>query len=209
MSLAMDELACYLSIYWISSHSKVKGNEKVDELAKEAAEGRSSARARLPHILRSPLPVSTSAIKQSFHSKIKDKWKDLWADSDRRQRVDPIDDNFPFNSFRNRTYQLSRNHASLMTQLRCGHIPLNGYLQRIGRSETDLCQSCLDVDNDIRCRETIKHFIFECTKYNQDREELVAKITRTSFNLKDIMSNTDHMRALAAYINRTDRFRKQ
>ena len=31
-----------------------------------------------------------------------------------------------------------------MAQIRCGHIPLNVYLFRINRSETDYCQACPD-----------------------------------------------------------------
>ena len=61
-----NNLACNLGIHWISSHSKVRGNEKVDELVKEATLGKSSATNRLPHILRTLLPTSTSAIKQQF-----------------------------------------------------------------------------------------------------------------------------------------------
>ena len=67
LNLLANDLACNLGIHWISSHSKVKGNEKVDELAKEAANGKSSARINLPHILRSTLPASASATKQEFH----------------------------------------------------------------------------------------------------------------------------------------------
>jgi ribonuclease HI len=130
-----NALACNLSLHWISSHSKVKGNEKVDELAKEAASGRASTRASLPHILRTSLPTSASATRQDYHRRLKKMWDDIWADSDRSQRLNEIDDNFPFNSFRKRTYRLTRHQASLMNQIRCGHIPLNGYLSMLDISE--------------------------------------------------------------------------
>ena len=204
-----NALACTLDTHWISSHSKVRGNEKVDELAKEAANGTSSERLRLPHILRNPIPVSASATKQAYHGKLKDKWVDTWRQSERGTRFEAIDDKFPFNSFRKRTYSLNRLQASLMIQLRSGHIPLNSYLFRINKTDSDLCQACLEEVDNLHCRETVKHYLFECNSYSEEREELVGKITRSHLNLRDIMSTTDRMTALAHFITRTGRFKKQ
>lgn len=208
LNLLANALACHLGLHWISSHSKVKGNEKADELAKEAANGTSSARINLPHILRNPLPTSASAMKQEYHSKLRDKWEKYWEESDRSQRVALIDDEFPFNSFRKRTHLLTRNQASLMIQLRSGHIPLNGYLFRIAKSETALCQECLDIENGVHRLETVNHFLYECAAFEQEREELITKIKRRHLNLRDIMSSTDRMKALATYVNKTGRFKK-
>ena len=207
LTLLANELPCKLGIHWISSHSKVRGNEKVDELAKEAASGQGSARDNLPHILRTPLPTSASAAKQAYHSKLKDKWEDYWEASSRSRRMEEIDDNFPFSSFRKRTYLLSRSQASLMTQIRCGHIPLNGYLFKIDRSDTEDCEACLNHEEGYCCRETVKHFLFECMSYRWEREELVEKIGRSHLNLRDIMLDTDRMRALATFINKTGQFK--
>ena len=206
--LLANSLACILSMHWISSHSKVRGNEKVDELAKEAASGRSSARAKLPQILRDPLPTSASATKQAFHNKMKTKWDVIWEKSDRSRRMEDIDDDFPFNGFRRRTYLLSRRQASFMVQTRCGHIPLNSYLHRVNKSDTELCQSCLEAEDNLHNRETVKHFLFECPSLSQEREELVAKIGRSHLNICDIMQNADYMSALATFINRSGRFKE-
>lgn len=208
LNLLANDLVCKLELRWISSHSKVKGNEKADELAKEAANGSSSERIRLPYILRSPLPVSASATKQAFQGKLNKKWEVEWENSDRSRGLDEIDDNFPFNSFRKRTYLLTRSQASLMTQIRCGHIPLNRYLHKIGRSESDLCQACLNGEDNLHCRETVKHFLFECDSFRREREELVEKITRRRLNLCDIMANTDYMKALATFVNSTGRLKR-
>ena len=173
--LLANQTACSLGIHWISNHSKVKGNEKADELAKEAANGLSSARANLPNILRTPLPDGASATKQNYHGKLKERWEKTWETSRRSQRLNLIDDNFPFNSFRKRTYMLTRNQASLMTQIRSGHFPLNSYLFKIDRSDTDRCQSCRVEGSAIQHKETVKHYIFECTAYRRERAELISK----------------------------------
>jgi ribonuclease HI len=181
-------LRCNLGIHWISSHSKVKGNEKVDELAKEAANGRSSARARLPHTLRGELPTSASAIKQDYHKVLKAKWEKRWTESERSRRMESIDRDFPFTKFRKRTHPLTRSQASIMTQIRCGHIPLNAYLARINKSETEYCQACMDNEDGLHCRETIKHVIFECSSYELERVNLRNKIGLRHFNLRSIMN---------------------
>ena len=205
--LLANALGCNLEVRWISGHSKVRGNEKVDELAKEAANGLSSEAIKLPHILRDPLPLSASATKQAFHRRLKNKWEESWEDSERGKHFDAIDEDFPFTGFRKRTNSLTRAQASLMVQIRSGHIPLNCYLFKINRADTELCQACLDREDGQHCRETIKHFLFECNTYDVEREKLIADISRSHLNLKDIMSDTDRMKALAHFINKTGRFK--
>lgn len=95
-----------------------------------------------------------------------------------------------------------------MTQLRCGHVALNSYLSRIRAMESDLCQACLDGEDGLQCRETVRHFLFECPSFGQEREEPIGKIGRNHLDLQDIMSNTDSMRALATFTSKIGRFKK-
>jgi ribonuclease HI len=201
---AANSLHCNLTIRWISSHSDVKGNEEADRLAKEAAAGRSSRRVDLPHILRSPLPVSASATKQEYHKTLKEMWQTIWEESPRRLSFSQIDPNFPFNRFRKLLFTLSRKQASTIMQIRTGHIPLNKYLKRIGKSETDECQGC-----NAAAIETVNHFMFVCPAYDVARQELVDKIGRNHLSLVDLMETTDNAKALVTYINRTRRLRPE
>ena len=122
--------------------------------------------------------------------------------------MEEIDEDFPYNSFRKRSYLLTRYQSSLMTQLRSSHVPLNSYLNKISKSDTHLCQACLEEEDEIHCCETVKHFLFVCPAYAQEREELVNKIGRSHLNLRDIMSNKDRMLALISFIHKTGRLKK-
>ncbi|KAI0046409.1 hypothetical protein FA95DRAFT_1454963, partial [Auriscalpium vulgare] len=53
-----------LTLRWVPGHEDLEGNELADVEAKAAAAGASSARRRLPEILRDGLPRSASAIRQ-------------------------------------------------------------------------------------------------------------------------------------------------
>ena len=122
--------------------------------------------------------------------------------------MEEIDEDFPYNSFCKHSYLLTRYQSSLMTQLRSNHVPLNSYLNKISKSDTHLCQACLEEEDEIHCRETVKHFLFVCPAYAQEREELVNKIGRSHLNLRDIMSNKDRMLALISFIHKTGRLKK-
>jgi hypothetical protein len=80
---------------------------------------------------------------------------------------------------------------------------------RIGKAESEDCQECLNPENDFSCRETVIHFLFECSSFEAERENLVTKINRSHLNLRDIMLKTARMSALATFINETGRFKKQ
>lgn len=94
-------------------------------------------------------------------------------------------------------------------QIRIGHIPLNGYLRRIGKVETNECAECRDLQEDHPIVETVTHFIFECPAYHQARQELIETIGRSRFNFVKIMTKTDYLKSLVTYINRTERFKNK
>src|ERR1700674_5022538 len=117
---------------------------------------------RLLPILRSGILVSISAFKQEYHEQIKEKWASEWQQSSRAWKFEEIDTNFPFDTFRKRQYSLKRVQASLLMQVRSGHIPLNSYLHRIKKLDTKSCQLCQPVPGEDRPAETVNHYIFEC-----------------------------------------------
>ena len=114
LRMMANNTGCLLTIRWISRHSKVKGNEDVDSLAKEAAEGRSSAIAILPHILRHTLLVSTSVLKQDFNKSLKARWSKMWDASPRKPRITQLGGSFSSSAFLNSLSLLTRKQSSLI-----------------------------------------------------------------------------------------------
>jgi hypothetical protein len=189
---------------WIAGHSEVRGNEVADQEAKKAALEGSSPREKLPPALRHRLPANVDAIRSSQLDMLRDEWKDQWRKSPRKGRMDAIDDSFPFDRHRKISEALTRAQASLLTQLRTRHIPLNMYLHKIGKSPTDRCDACWR-RHQCETRETIQHFLFECPEYNLERSRLQHELGRDSRDLRSILKDKKKTRELLHYIGRTRR----
>ena len=108
---------------------------------------------------------------------------------------------------------LKRSEASILAQLRTGMARLNEYLHRIGASETDQC-SCG------QATESVKHFLFRCTKWDEQRRQLFRETdTRRgclSFFLggrspsdqeSNWKPNISAVRATIRYVLATERFK--
>ena len=62
--------------------------------------------------------------------------------------------------------QLTRREAGVLAQLRTGMARLNGYLSRIKAATSDQC-ACG------QATETVEHFLFRCTKWTEQRKEMI------------------------------------
>jgi hypothetical protein len=71
---------------------------------------------------------------------------------------------------------LKRREANVLAQLRTGMARLNGYLYRIGAAESDQCECG-------QARETIKHFLFRCTRWDSHRTQMLAQTDTRRGNL--------------------------
>ena len=63
-----------------------------------------------------------------------------------------------------------RTEAEILAQLRTGMSQLNGYLHRIKAVDSDLC-ACG------QAKETVEHFLFLCTQWNQHRKTMLRHAT--------------------------------
>ena len=98
---------------------------------------------------------------------------------------------------------LLRKQASIIMQLRTGHIGLNKYLHRINRSDTPNCPNC-----DAHTDETIHHFLFECESYRRERFTLHRKLRRQSLDLSFLLSHPSATLPLLKYVHATGRLKQ-
>jgi hypothetical protein len=154
-----------LMLRWTAGHEGIDGNELVDEEAKKAAKGQSSPPPTLPRLLRQKLKISTAALKQVHNKEVKTRWKNKWAKSLRGKRDHQIDNSSPSAQFIEAISnpKLPRQAASLISQLRTTHIPLNSYLHRFKRVDSTRCPACGAM------AETVQHFLLYCPGYAHER----------------------------------------
>jgi hypothetical protein len=97
---------------------------------------------------------------------------------------------------------LKRKEADVLIQLRTGMARLNSFLHNIGAVESDMCECG-------QASETVKHFLFRCTKWTKQREGMLkcpqAKMGNLSFFLGGKAASDDDkwapdMRAVRATI---------
>ena len=115
---------------------------------------------------------------------------------------------FPFKKFTQIQYKLSKAQSSLLIQLHSGHIPLNAHLHRLGCAETNKCPACDERRGGARAKETVIHYLFECTAYRHERLDMDRALGPHCRDLKAIMSNYDHIKALLHFVSQTRRLQR-
>lgn len=189
---------------WVPGHEGLQGNEAVDGEAKAAAEGDSSWKARLPVLLRgSRLPTSASAAKQFFFEDTKERWAREWKRSPRYQRILRVDESTPSNKFLTLAGELKRNEASLLFQLRTGHIPLRAHLYKIKKATSPSCPHCGNDDQ----HETVFHYLIQCEHYRHERHILFLKLKRMASSLSYLLTSDDAVAPLLSFVHATSRLR--
>jgi hypothetical protein len=156
-----------------------------DSHAKRAAAGESSPTDKLPTLLQRPPPSNIAALWQSHVKDLKAQWKTQWVQSPRYNRI-RFYQLLPSDSFLTflRSSAFTRAQASLLFQLRTGHIALNCYLHRINRIATPQCPACG------LPRETVIHFLFECPAHLSERIRHFQQWKQKERDLSFLLSNT-------------------
>jgi hypothetical protein len=100
---------------------------------------------------------------------------------------------------------LPRRQASIITQLRTGHAPLNVYLYRITARDSPDCPhpSCAGR------WETVFHYLIECPAYSKHRnDKLLKKHGRRAEKIAYLLSDPSCIADTVKYIAATKRFEK-
>jgi hypothetical protein len=190
-----------LEVRWTPGHVGITGNEEADKEAKKAAEQGSSERMELPAPLRKTLPYSKSAVKMAYNKKLKRRARKSWENSTRYARIKNIDPSLPSSSFKKLVAPLSRKHASVLIQLRAGHIPLNKHLHRIGKAESPTCPCCREHE------ETVYHLLMRCPAHRNARSAMIQSAGRDATDLNKLLSKPKLIPHLFRFIGQAGRLR--
>ena len=196
-----------LALRWTAGHEGIEGNELADREAKRAAEGISSDKHLLPLYVRKPLPINPAASKRAHHDALNALWKTRWRASERGRRDALLDEATPSKKFLKTISQseLSRADSSRIAQFRLAHVPVNQYLNRIGKANSARCPACGDES------ETAEHFLLRCPNYAHERWDLEqqAKKRRKQLTLKTLLGCPEMAIPLAKFIKATSRFQQE
>ena len=135
-----------LTLQWIPSHVGVDGNEKADQLAKEA-----HLKNTTTHCPLSPEDVKRkvrAAQEKAWQLKYETTIQDLHIGT-----IKPKVGHWPWASHTIRAAETA------LARLRISHVELNDYLHRFGQAESPLCQTC-------RSPETVDHYLIHCRRYS-------------------------------------------
>jgi ribonuclease HI len=190
-----------IELHWIPGHEGIPENESIDLQAKRAARGDTSNPSYVPERLLATgrLPISKSAAIQHHSANLKAEHKTLLTSSPRFLRLTEIDRTTPSNRFRKLVDKLPRRQASLLIQLRTGHISLNKHLHRIGKSETPQCPACHERT------ETVMHFLLQCPAHSAHRTTLYSNLRYRSRSISHLLSSPKALPHLFKYISDTGR----
>ncbi|KAF7363687.1 RNA-directed DNA polymerase from transposon X-element [Mycena sanguinolenta] len=149
-ALARRHPNAHVTVRWSPGHVGIIGNERADEEAKRAAQGRnSSPQQHIPHRIRGELPWGRSAVQQYLNSYRKTVIERQWRASPRYARTMQYDTKITAGSYITLADNLPRSLAVLLLQLRSGHVPLAKHLHRIQKADSPICPCCRQADESV------------------------------------------------------------
>ncbi|CDO68734.1 hypothetical protein BN946_scf184652.g61 [Trametes cinnabarina] len=187
-----------LTVVWVPGHKGVAGNERADMEAKDASMNDETDLPPALQCLRH-LPKSQSALKAAYKKKLSRDWTDRWKASKQGTRLARnVDPSPPGKQVLKLFKDLPRRQASILTQLRSGHVGLNAFLHRIKAVSSPLCSTC-------QSAETVQHYLLTCRRWLAQRDTLRRAVGR-DLSLRSLLGTAKHRGALLAYIEATRRF---
>ena len=166
-----------ITLCWVPSHTNIPGNEKADEMAKEAL--------GLTHT--EEIPISLTEYYCLIHTHIKTYWQEKWQ-AEQGNKLREIKPEIK-NSRPRRVLEIPRYIETMYTRLRTGHTKLtHNYL--LANDPQPTCITC-------NVSLTVRHMLTEC-KHN---EPLRRDILKTNV-LKEILEKPDPTANLLEFLRR-------
>lgn len=192
-----------ITLQWVPGHVDIPQNESADRRAKEAARGNipvADSNFLPDRILQTgPLPISKSAKRTQHGHWLKEVAARELSLSPRFRRMAEVDRSTPSDKFQTLVKGVTRKQAAVLYQLRCGHIPLNYHLHRIGKAASPACEKCGHRS------ETVLHFLLQCPAHKQARDTLYKQVGYHARSLSQLLTNRSYLAHLFRYITSTKR----
>ena len=137
---------------WVPAHVGIKGNEKADKAAKEAA--------LLLNI--TPITIPYSDFKEIIYLFIRDKWQAIWNNLDNNCKLKEIR---PCVQKWHSSNQPNRRTSIVLTRLRIGHThATHSFLMKSGEGrQAPVCNAC-------QCILNVKHILVDCPTFTLERQ---------------------------------------
>ena len=157
---------CRLCFVWIPGHAGIKGNEKVDHLAKSA--------------LQQPVNRNYFSIYSDFKPLVKTYIQRIWQEDWDTEINNKLHEIIPNLNEKPPSVKLPRKEETIMHRLRIGHTWLT-HCFILKKEPLPICVSC-------NTNLSVKHILLECTDFDQQRTYFYNK--RTLYDLfRDIEPN--------------------
>jgi hypothetical protein len=142
---------------WAPANEQIPLKEKAKAMARQAVQP--------PTELKDQPPSAKATVLRL--AKQKHQWKPIQQVGEFTRKFDTA---LPGKHTRLLYNSFKRTEADILAQLRTGMSRLNGYLYHINAADTDLC-ACG------QAKETVDHFLFRCTRWDQYREPMLRHTT--------------------------------
>ena len=177
-----------ISVSWVPSHIGIVGNERADELAKEAAQ------------MEGPASATYSHLRRRANERVLETWIEDWAESPPRGLYARASHGQPSLRPPPHFCDLPRHLYGLVTQCRLGHAFMGEYYQRHVPTEDVACPCGKHL-------QTRDHILLDCERYDDHRHHLAA--LRPDLNgTHALLSTAKGITALAKFIQSSGAFTK-
>ena len=154
----------------------------------------------MPGFLRSQMKRSTTATHAAFRLGQVALLKEVNDLSPRIRRLRTIDSKAPSRDYLSLTQQLSKAQTAVLTQLRTGHVPLQGYLGHFKLVESSSCPRCQHPV------ESVVHLLLSCPAYEAAHLSLLRALNLQTVSLPVLLNTPATLNSLFIFLSHTGRF---